>query len=337
MSNRNKQLRSICLFGFEKFVADAGGNFDALAAKAGIPHKFFRASDDFIPVCKFENLLEQSAEALDNDILGLEYAFSIPNSLPSFTPISFLAYLSRDILEWINFSSQYLTTHNYPSNVRHRIDFKEPLISLEILQNDSGADKRHILEYNLAMTYRLAKLHVNSKYAQPVKIRFPHAPKAEMAIYEQMFNCPVEFECTRCELLFDRRILEIKLDTEDALLEQNLLNYLNFRTKNSVSNLTTAQKVQLIIPPVLGTGRCNLYSISKLLGMSTKALQRQLESENTSFSELLDEKRQGIAKRLLENTDKSSTAIAILLDYSSLKAFSFAFKRWTGTTPNRYR
>jgi len=337
MSKNVKQLRSISLYGYKKFVTEAGKNPELMLQQADIPVNALDEADLFIPLENFSRLLEITAEELNNPTFGMDYAFSIPSSLPSLTPLSFLAYLSRDLVEWVNFNSQYLSAHNYPHNIKPKIVSKSTTASLELYNTLPSPPNRHVLENNLALTYRLAIQHINSEYAQPIKIKLPFSLEASVEKYEGFFNCPVEFDAKHCEMVFNSKVLSVKLDAEKTFLANAIQEYFHFRTKGKTIDLITSEKVRLLIPCILGTGRCNLYNISKLLGIGTKTLQRHLEYENTSFSEILDEVRQAMAKRFLKTTSKSSTAIAILLDYSSLKAFSFAFKRWTGTTPNKYR
>jgi len=337
MSKNSKQLSCISLYGYKGFVSAAGGDYKALAKKADISAHALAAFDEFISHEQFENLLEITADSLDNPTFGLEYAFSSPESLPSLSSISFLLFLSKDLKQWVNFNSQYLNTHNYSIDVKLKTDIKSRTASLEITHRNATSDNWHLRDYRTALIFRLLRYRTNSQHTQPILVRLPQDAPASNERYEQLFNCPVEFGCPQCELVFKIEVLDVKLDAEQILLNNSVSEYLNYQTNGNAHRLSLSEKVSFIIPSILGTGRCNLYNIAKLFGMGTKTLQRQLEQENTSFSELLDVQRQNIAKKLLEKTNNSSTAIALQLDYSSLKAFSFAFKRWTGTTPNRYR
>jgi AraC-like DNA-binding protein len=71
--------------------------------------------------------------------------------------------------------------------------------------------------------------------------------------------------------------------------------------------------------------------------MSSRKLQRQLQSVGTTFYNLLDEVRQNLAQKYLREPDNSITEIGYLLGFSESSAFSRAFKRWMGVTPSEYR
>ena len=52
---------------------------------------------------------------------------------------------------------------------------------------------------------------------------------------------------------------------------------------------------------------------------------------------LVDECRHEIAQQMLDDTDSDVGHIADLLDNANTSAFARAFRRWSGTTPSRWR
>jgi len=52
---------------------------------------------------------------------------------------------------------------------------------------------------------------------------------------------------------------------------------------------------------------------------------------------LMDDTRRRFAINYLKDPDHTLTQIAFLLGYSEVSAFNRAFKRWTGSTPLKYR
>jgi AraC-like DNA-binding protein len=71
--------------------------------------------------------------------------------------------------------------------------------------------------------------------------------------------------------------------------------------------------------------------------MHSRTLHRRLEAHGTNFRSLLDECRYEIARQMLEDTDADVGGIAGMLDYADTSAFARAFRRWSGTTPSRWR
>ena len=73
------------------------------------------------------------------------------------------------------------------------------------------------------------------------------------------------------------------------------------------------------------------------LGISVRNLQRRLKALGTTYQVLLDESRQILAMRLIEDYAIPLYEIAYMVGYAEPSAFYKAFKRWTGSTPGDYR
>jgi AraC-like DNA-binding protein len=79
----------------------------------------------------------------------------------------------------------------------------------------------------------------------------------------------------------------------------------------------------------------SLAHAARVLGMTTRTLQRRLQEEGTTFRAVLDEVGLEGAKRV-QSTATTSRALAASLGFSEAAAFHRAFKRWTGTTPRKF-
>ena len=74
-----------------------------------------------------------------------------------------------------------------------------------------------------------------------------------------------------------------------------------------------------------------------LCDLSKRSLQRKLAAQGTRYSRVLDEARFDVAKRMLQDRDRSMTDISQLLGYSDSTHFSRAFRRIAGIPPREYR
>jgi AraC-like DNA-binding protein len=68
-----------------------------------------------------------------------------------------------------------------------------------------------------------------------------------------------------------------------------------------------------------------------------RTLQSQLSDRELKFSDILEGQRTELARGYLERDDLSLDDVAAMLGYSEQSSFGRAFKRWTGSTPQRYR
>ena len=84
-------------------------------------------------------------------------------------------------------------------------------------------------------------------------------------------------------------------------------------------------------------GAPTLKRVATTLAVSPRTLERRLKDHGIMFKVCVSEMRRKIAFEYLNDSERSLAEIAFLLFYSELSAFSRAFKRWTGVTPQRYR
>jgi len=108
--------------------------------------------------------------------------------------------------------------------------------------------------------------------------------------------------------------------------------YLESRPAGSI-----VDQVKRALQDLLPTGEPNIGEVSRLLGTSSRTLQRQLFEAGTTFREILRDVRHDLALRYLRDRTCSITEVAFLLGFSETAAFSRAFKRWTGEAPSRFR
>ncbi|MDR9829200.1 helix-turn-helix domain-containing protein [Vibrio sp. FNV 38] len=81
----------------------------------------------------------------------------------------------------------------------------------------------------------------------------------------------------------------------------------------------------------------NIVWFSRLIGVSTRSMQRKLAQHHSSFTQLRDESRIKVAKQLLIEDQRTPNEIAYRCGYTDLSNFNRAFKRWMGMTPSAYR
>ena len=163
-----------------------------------------------------------------------------------------------------------------------------------------------------------------------------HAPPACEEAYRDFFNAPVFFTAAGdCILL--------PLDAVDRALPGTNPQFARIHDQLNVDYLAQLRKgdlghrVKAGILDALPSGSVANEQVAKDLGMSVRSLQRKLAEESTSFRDLLDASRQEMALGYIRDPGIELSEIAFLLGFSDQSAFSRAYKRWTGETPNEVR
>ena len=188
----------------------------------------------------------------------------------------------------------------------------------------------------LGMMYRLMRMLYREDF-RPLAVELVHAmPDPGDDIYVRFFGAPVRFDRDAATLILSRADMDVALHSacpELAQLNDNLAA--SYIAKLDRSD--TIANVRARIVELLPSGKCSRSDVATALCMSTSGLQQQLMKRDTSFQALLDDIRRELACGYLRQSGVSVTEITFLLGFSDVSNFTRAFKRWTGTSPTRFR
>lgn len=188
-------------------------------------------------------------------------------------------------------------------------------------------------------------------------VEFSHSPLDREELYEALFGTKVVFNRTRNALTIPTETWNSYVPFSNTDLLQSLEDYLvEERKKTLIGSDNTAlqsklselgiekgdeddliSKVQRFVVLEIANSDLKVNDAAHFLGMSVRSLQRYLQDQKTSFSEILDSTRETLAKKYLVDEALSIAEVGFLLGFSEQSTFQRAFKRWTGTSPLLYR
>lgn len=87
----------------------------------------------------------------------------------------------------------------------------------------------------------------------------------------------------------------------------------------------------------LPEGRAGIEEVAAALDLARWTLQRRLAEQGVSYSALTERVRRDLACLHLRQRHMPVADIGFMLGYSEISAFSRAFSRWTGLSPQAYR
>lgn len=165
-------------------------------------------------------------------------------------------------------------------------------------------------------------------------------PVTDPAPYLAHLDVEPRFERPRLELSFDARLLALPVEKSDpalaAMLEHQAEIMLRLLPPRAETSRTHSDRVREVLLELLPNGAPPIEQIAKRLGQSARSLQRHLREENASLKAILDDMRRDISQAELVG-GASTTEVALLLGFSEVSTFHRAFKRWTGSTPAKWR
>ncbi|WP_438433687.1 AraC family transcriptional regulator ligand-binding domain-containing protein [Gorillibacterium sp. sgz500922] len=156
-------------------------------------------------------------------------------------------------------------------------------------------------------------------------------------ILEAYFGCPVRQGAARNRLTFDRK----ELDRPFTSRNEELLEVLTPALDQTLASLretdSVQERVKQLLKGSLPSGRVDLHSVARELGMSERNLQRRLAEKQTSFKDLTHQARHELARAYLADSSLEIKEVAFLLGYEDQNSFYRAFRSWEGEPPGRWR
>ncbi len=171
----------------------------------------------------------------------------------------------------------------------------------------------------------------------PLEVGFVHSdPGSAMGKFYGFFRCPMRFGEPVPSMTFPAEVLDRPLSSanrELALAHDRVLG--EFVAKLQRDDIVSRTKSA--ISDWLPSGDFSSEAVARALHMSPRSLQRKLAAQGTTFRKLLQAVREELAQSYLADGSLTLLEISYLLGFSEQSAFSRAFKRWTGSTPQDFR
>jgi AraC-like DNA-binding protein len=147
----------------------------------------------------------------------------------------------------------------------------------------------------------------------------------------------VKFRADRNALVFRPSDLEKPFLKHSPELLEMLAPQLEAELKAQRGHSTLHDQVKTALKRLLA-GRCpTIEDVGRVLGLSSRTLQRRLTASGITFRELLQEARRDLAHHYLGQGTLQLNETAYLLGFDDANSFFRAFQRWEGTSPNRWR
>jgi len=168
-------------------------------------------------------------------------------------------------------------------------------------------------------------------------VHFTHYKPIYHYAYRQHFPVEPRYQQTKNAVFFDRRLLDQPLTAARGALHQEAFQSLMRQWPADQEHVSFVQQVmdRLVYRPELLSGK--LVAVAESFGMSPRTLQRRLNKEGQGFTEVLNLAQQTLATQWLSESTCDIQDISGRLGYQSRRAFTNAFKQWTGVTPSQYR
>jgi AraC-like DNA-binding protein len=166
----------------------------------------------------------------------------------------------------------------------------------------------------------------------PTQALLPYSRPANHRHYANLFGVHPTYDAEICALRFPARWLDRRVDGADPERRRVAL-----QAAEHAAPADLRQRVYRALRLLLLHGRNSGDDVAEVLAMHRRTLNRRLHEMGTTFQQVLDDVRFEAARQLLCESSLPLDDIAAALGYAGVSPFMRTFKRWTGTTPDKWR
>jgi AraC-like DNA-binding protein len=150
-----------------------------------------------------------------------------------------------------------------------------------------------------------------------------------------LFGTKVTFDAAEAALVFDRFWLERPLTHSTEAERLRLLDHA--ARIEAMLDVTTSEQVRRQLRASLPAQWLSENDVATRIHMTPRTMRRRLDEEGTRFRAIVEQLRYQMARQFLSTSQLDCVDIALLLGYSEASAFSRAFRRWSGQSPDAWR
>lgn len=329
--SRDTTVRSSSLTPISAVLASLGVDPAPVFAKARFDPALFDRPDNQVPLIAVGRLVAQCVATTECPHFGLlvgqqggSKALGLIGLMARHSPDVETALRRLGTYLHLNFGGQVL-----PLTVRGDLAY----LSYTVYQTGVQAVDQ-IEDGALAIFYNTLRDLCGSNWL-PAEVHFAHRRPQNLRPFVQFFRTSLQFDADQSALVFSANWLRRRLPEIDVDLQRLLKNEIEALEDSYGEEFP--EQVRSVLRTALLSGHASADNVAALFSMHRRTLTRRLAAYGTSFSDLVEEGRLDIARRMLQDTTLDVSHIAATLDYADASAFTRAFRRWTGTTPAAWR
>jgi AraC-like DNA-binding protein len=301
-----------------------------LFARAGLDFAALSNPEARYPQQATSELWRLSVEATGDPCFGLEVARH--TSPTTFHALGFSLAASSTVHEALERVVRY-----------YRLVSDEAIITCDALGDAYRLSARPVglhstreaMDALLAVAVRLCRSLTDRSFA-PLRVDIEGPSPRDPSPFVRYFKAPVVFDAAEHALLLgrepcDRPILGANAElarTNDLIAAQAIGRWDQSRATD---------RIRAVLIDRLPKGALSLGEMARALGTSSRALQRRLGEESTTYARIVDDTRRELAEGYLREGRYSMSDIAYLLGFAGAASFTRACRRWWGLAPSEYR
>ena len=330
-----KSFTSIEGFGhLPQLLESSGGTrrIERVFVSAGVPLSLAFQAQGWIPLSAMMSLLERTARELGDDLFGLHLGETMQPA--DFGLWASYAQSAADLKTAIERGIRTLPFHQSGANMDLEIFDGKARWLYKILEPIS-CGRRHHSDHALLPMLTFMRRYLGPRWV-PRRVEVGYDRPLHWRQLEERFGAPVVFACAADAIVFDSHLLERRATRKVQAADR--FTYSDLRrvaSRKPPRNLVDGTRE--IIRTRLKEPLTDIEGVARLLNVSRRTLQRELDEYGLNYRQVLEQVRTERAFDLLIESQDSITDIALSLGYGDVPSFTRAFRRWKGSPPSDFR
>lgn len=288
-------------------------------------------SNQFMSFDQMRQLIERGLQLSQCPWLGLEVGLRTPASAHGTLGAAMIA--SKNLPSAMLLLQRYAGLRQNLANLKFELEPDFAAVLEEWV--DLGPVREYLHCQLLGGLVQLLTALTGQELPPQLRIEWPFAKPAWAHEYQRIAQHN-SFGFSQLRVVLNSTLVNSPSLAADDEALQRLLRDCDVQLQRLQQGDTLAQRVRMQLQKTEGS-MPTLQTMAAKENLTERTFMRHLQSEGTSFQQLLDEVRQERACWLLANTHNTVEDIAYALGYEDASNFSRTFKRWCGQTPKAYR
>lgn len=187
-------------------------------------------------------------------------------------------------------------------------------------------------ECTLAIVHAVVQ-RLAGRAIRPAEVRVQHS--AHGSLLGAHFGCPAIYGDRDNALRYETELLATPIRGADPKLLTILSRYVEQELEGLPPPDDELGRIRWAIRRGLGAGRANVDAVARQCRLGTRTLQRRLSANGLTFSDLVDQVREGLCIELGKSRSRSRREMAELLGFCDASAFAKAERRWAQRNSQR--
>jgi AraC-like DNA-binding protein len=320
------------LLPLKPFMHERGLDWRQCLEDVGIDPDIAVDNEAMVPLATAFQLLENAARQSNNEAFGLQFGETLPVNITG--ALAYITLNAPDLRTLCKDSVRFLglIAHGYTARFEESDTLGHVIYEIPHLY---GPRVQFVDMVFAASAQRFR--HVAQDPELPIHFDLERPEPRNLAEFHRVLGRNTRFGLFSNRVGLHTQILSKPLPAADPELYRIVRQHAQEKIDKREKTQSLVYCVTDYIADALKHGDATLPEAAETLGMSSRALQRELEKANTTFRDLVEETRKSLARHFLYDTSLPLTEITFMLGFSELSAFSRAARSWFGVSPRELR